>query len=136
MVTNEQDALNRLISDRCLRSAAQAILQQLHAADGTLSTRMQQFMPLLEKFKECDIEMDEHENLNPKQLCPQIAETLQEGLSVPESQKMYCGNLKEMIQFIQAGTELETAQKVAIRATSAVKRVCEPLHTVGPHQRA
>ena len=98
MVTNEQAALNRLISDHELRASAQSILQRLHASDGNLSTRMQQFMPaLLEKFKECDITMDEHENLNPKQLCPKILATLQEGLSVPESDSSF----GEMIQFIQ-----------------------------------
>lgn len=102
MVTDEQGALDRLISDRCLRGAARDILQRLHAADGNLSTRMQQFMPvLLEKFKECDIRMDEHEQLNPKPLCPQIAETLHKGLSVPESQAKYCGHLKDMVEFIQ-----------------------------------
>lgn len=102
MVTDQQSALNRLNSTPELRAAAQAILQRLHTPDANLTTRMQQFMPaLLQKFKECEIAMDEHENLNPKNLCPQIAETLQEGLSVPQSQKRYCNNLKGMIQFIQ-----------------------------------
>ena len=100
MVTDEQYALDRLISNSELRTRAQTILQRLHASDGNLSTRMQQFMPaLLEKFQECDIKMDEHENLNPKQLCPQLAETLQEGLSVPESHNY--SSLKEIVQFIQ-----------------------------------
>lgn len=100
MVIDEQHALNRLISNPELRTRTQVILQQLHASDGNLSTRMQQFMPtLLEKFKECEIKMDDHENLNPTQLCPQIAETLQEGLSIPAS--LECNTLKEMVQFIQ-----------------------------------
>jgi hypothetical protein len=102
MMTDEQGALDRLISDRCLRGAAQAILQRMHASDGNLTTRMQQFMPtLLEKFKECDIQLDAREQLHPKPLCPQIAETLREGLAVPESQATHCSHLKDLVQFIQ-----------------------------------
>lgn len=102
LMTSEDTAFDRLISDPELRTTAQGILQGLHSSTGHLSTRMQQFMPaLLEKFKECDIALDEQENLHPKTLCPKVSETLREGLSIPESQHRYCTNFKELVQFIQ-----------------------------------
>jgi len=64
-------------------------------------TRIQQFLPaLLEKYKECEVRMANQETLLPKRLCRNVAETIENGLNIPLSQRRMCPNFKQLIHFI------------------------------------
>lgn len=91
-----------LIADRDIRERIMHIMSDMDSSRGDLSTRIQQFMPaLLDKFKECDIQMSTQERLDPKPICPLVYATITSGLSVPASQRNQCANLKDLVKFTQ-----------------------------------
>lgn len=97
-------ALNRnralqLVSDNSSRTRVANVLNQMRRALGSnLSTRMQQFMPtLLDKFKECDIQMSNEEQLHPRRLCRKVANTISTGLAATDGQT----DFKGLVHFIQ-----------------------------------
>lgn len=102
LVTSVERAIE-LVPEGQARSAVQAIVERMQTSPhGNVSTRMQQFMPaLLEKFKECDVQLSSEETLHPKPLCSAIKDTLTNGLSIPTCQKAHCQDFKTMIHFIQ-----------------------------------
>lgn len=82
-----------------VRPQVGAILSQMEDSGRNLSTRIQEFMPaLLEKFKECEVRLSTKENIKPKELSPDIKETLSTGMKVP------CGwetDFRGMFRFIE-----------------------------------
>ncbi len=91
-----------LIADRDIRERITEIMSDMDSSRGDLSTRIQQFMPaLLDKFKECDIQMSTQERLDPKPICPLVYATTTSGLSVPASQRNQCANLKDLVKYTQ-----------------------------------
>ncbi len=95
--------LESIIHDNDLREQVIKILERINStAEGNLSTRFQEFMPpLVEKFKECEIDYVPDETLRQqKMLCPSVQKTLKDGFCIPASQKVYCPDFKHMIHFI------------------------------------
>lgn len=80
------------------RPRVESILNEMNRDGFDLSTRIQQFMPvLLDKFKECEIRLSTSQNMKVKHLCPRLAETLAGGLKVPDN---WSTDFKGMIRFI------------------------------------
>jgi hypothetical protein len=86
-----------------LRVIVEGIFERLQNVDqasvpGGLSTRIQQFMPvLLDKFKECEVRLAPSAAGTPKRLALKISKTLKTGLSVPKTFKC---DWPDMIKFI------------------------------------
>jgi len=90
----------QLAIDPEIRQEATRIMGQLDnmASGANLSTRIQQFMPmLLQKFKECEVRLSLEEENNPTKLCPRVMATLKEGMCVPPGLQF---EWRTMIKFI------------------------------------
>lgn len=106
MMTNADRALDELIQDETTREEIRAAFQRIEQSNpGNLSTRIQQFMPtLVEKFKECEIDLCTEELLDPKPLCPTIQSTLATGLSVPSDSTQSFQSMMTFIHSTQSWT--------------------------------
>lgn len=91
-----------LVSNEVDRENIRSIINRLESSQSrNASTRVQQFMPaLLQKFKECDIQMSNEETIRPKFLCPMVLETIENGMAIPASQQGHCTDFKSLIHFI------------------------------------
>lgn len=93
MVTSQTALLDRLPEPS--RTTVSGLLEKMRTSNGTLSSRIQRFLPaLLEKFKEGDIKMDEEERLNEKPLCPELVKSIRTGLGTKDH------DFKDIVQFI------------------------------------
>ena len=103
MIGPIQSNLESVIQDDTLRNQVIEILERMDSgSESNLSTRFQEFMPpLVEKFKECEIDYVPDETPRPQKfLCSVVQETLKDGFCIPSSQKAYCPDFKHMIHFI------------------------------------
>ena len=103
MMTNHSILLDRL--DEPHKTEVAELLERLSTPGSNLSTRIQQFLPvLLNKFKECDIEMSQEEHVEPKKLESKIVKTAKTGLCIPETNEEHsqCLDFKELVYFIQS----------------------------------
>lgn len=93
MVTSESALLERLPEPS--RAKVRYLLDQMRTPNGTLSSRIQSFLPaLLAKFKEGDIKLDEEEHLDEKPLCSRLAASIRTGLASDVHE------FKDIIQFV------------------------------------
>ena len=96
--TRPEDLLGEL-------SNREFVLQLFHKvthASQYIATRIQRFMPaLLDKYKECEVRLSSHEHLSPKKLAATVAATIETGLQIPRSYRLYCPTFRELVRFIQ-----------------------------------
>jgi hypothetical protein len=96
-----------------------AVRRITHPEDD-IATRLQHFLPiLLEKYKEGEVRLSNQEQLYPKRLCSHIAATVDTGLAIPHSHRLFCASFPELIQFIQ-----ETQSWVRTDADDSQKSSC------------
>ena len=102
MTHGHNNGLDLIQNDQDRERITSILSDMQNSRSGNLSTRIQQFMPaLLEKYKECEVQLSTDENIEAKPVAPDLVGAIDNGLAVSEARQRQSTTFKDLIHFTQ-----------------------------------